>query len=280
MYKTPTIFGKLLEKQVPFAAYHTDLPLLSLWGDQFDPWVQPLDDYFEACDQGTLANVVAISPAFAGDLRTDDHSQGDVRLGQRFIREVFDAFVQSKQWERGLFILTYDEWGGFFDHVKPPTLPDQRASADLENDFGLAGFRVPTILASPYARQNYVDHRVYDHTSTLRFVEWRFLGAPPEGAGRRQHLEPHPPRPPRQQRRAVPRRDPSRSGARVRPRTRSRSGPTAWPAPRTRSPPPRRSPRASTPTRSWSRRSSRRCSTASTAKVEHTPWFDVDLKGA
>ena len=183
MYKTPTIFDKLLEKQVPFAAYHTDLPLLSLWGDQFDQWIQPLDDYFDACDQGTLANVVAISPAFAGDLRTDDHSQGDVRLGQRFIREVFDAFAQSKQWERGLFILTYDEWGGFFDHVKPPTLPDERASADLENDFGLAGFRVPTILASPYARQNYVDHRVYDHTSTLRFVEWRFLGAPPEGAG-------------------------------------------------------------------------------------------------
>lgn len=183
MFKTPTIFGKLLEQQVPFAAYHTDLPLLALWGDQFDQWVQPIDDYFDACDQGTLANVVAISPAFAGDLRTDDHSQGDVRLGQRFIREVFDAFARSKQWERGLFILTYDEWGGFFDHVKPPTLPDQRASADLQNDFGLAGFRVPTILASPYARQNYVDHRVYDHTSTLRFVEWRFLGAPPEGAG-------------------------------------------------------------------------------------------------
>ena len=89
----------------------------------------------------------------------------------------------SKQWERGLFILTYDEWGGFFDHVKPPMLADERASADIENDFGLAGFRVPTIMASPYARQNYVDHRVYDHTSILRFVEWRFLGAPPEGPG-------------------------------------------------------------------------------------------------
>ncbi len=151
MYRTPTIFGKLLERQVPFAAYHTDLPLLALWGDQFDPWIRPMDDYFEACSSGTLANVVAISPAFAGDLRTDDHSQGDVRLGQRFIREVFDAFARSKQWERGLFVLTYDEWGGFFDHVKPPMLADERASADIENDFGLAGFRVPTIMASPYA---------------------------------------------------------------------------------------------------------------------------------
>jgi len=183
MYQTPTIFGKLVEHQVPFTTYHTDIPLLSLWGDRFDPWIRTIDDYFESCADGTLTNVVAISPGFTGDLRTDDHSQGDVRLGQRFIREVFDAFVQSKHWEHGLFILTYDEWGGFFDHVKPPTLADQRASADLENDFGLAGFRVPTILASPYARQNYVDHRIYDHTSTLRFVEWRFLGAPAEGPG-------------------------------------------------------------------------------------------------
>jgi phospholipase C len=168
---------------VPFTTYHTDIPLLALWGSEFDSFIRPLDDYFEACAGGTLPNVVAISPGFIGDLRTDDHSQGDVRLGQRFIREVFNAFATSPQWERGLFILTYDEWGGFFDHVKPPLLADQRASPDLDDSFGLAGFRVPTILASPYARPGFVDHRTYDHTSMLRFVEWRFLGAPPEGPG-------------------------------------------------------------------------------------------------
>ncbi len=65
----------------------------------------------------------------------------------------------------------------------PPLLADDRAAKDLNDSFGLAGFRVPTILASPYARPGYVDHRVYDHTSMLRFVEWRFLGAPPEGPG-------------------------------------------------------------------------------------------------
>jgi phospholipase C len=157
--------------------------LLALWGNEFDAYIKPLDDYFEACASGTLSNVVAITPGFVGDLRTDDHSQGDVRLGQRFIREVFNAFATSSQWEHRLFVLTYDEWGGFFDHVKPPILADERASTDLNNSFGLAGFRVPTILASPYARPGSVDHRVYDHTSTLRFVEWRFLGAPPEGPG-------------------------------------------------------------------------------------------------
>jgi phospholipase C len=82
-----------------------------------------------------------------------------------------------------LFILTYDEWGGFFDHVAPPHLPDDRASANDENDFSQAGFRVPTVLASPRARRNFVDTTQYDHTSVLRFLEWRFLGAPPRGPG-------------------------------------------------------------------------------------------------
>ena len=183
MYTTPTIFGKLRAAGVPFTTYHTDIPILALWGPEFDAYIKPLDDYFEACSSGTLPNVVAVTPGFRGDLRTDDHSQGDLRLGQRFIREVFQAFASSPHWEHGVFILTYDEWGGFFDHVKPPILADERATSNLDNSFGLAGFRVPTILASPYARPGFVDHRVYDHTSILRFVEWRFLGAPPEGSG-------------------------------------------------------------------------------------------------
>ena len=69
-------------------------------------------------------------------------------MGQRFSREVFNAFAASPQWEHGLFVLTYHEWGGFFDHVKPPILADARATPDLDAGFGLA-----------------------------------FLGAPPEGPG-------------------------------------------------------------------------------------------------
>ena len=94
---------------------------------------------------------------------------------------MFRAFTNSPHWERGLFILTYDEWGGFFDHVAPPVLPDLLSSSVDEKNFGQAGFRVPTVLASPYARPGYVDHRQYDHTSIMRFLEWRFLGAPAEG---------------------------------------------------------------------------------------------------
>jgi phospholipase C len=81
--------------------------------------------------------------------------------------------------------LTYDEWGGFFEHVAPPTLRDDRASDVDEDNFGQAGFRVPTRMISPYARPGFVDHQVYDHASILRFIEWRFLGAPAHGAGRK-----------------------------------------------------------------------------------------------
>src|SRR5690606_9019468 len=80
-------------------------------------------------------------------------------------------------------ILTYDEWGGFFDHRRPPRLPDDRSSPEDRQNFGQAGFRVPTRLISPYSRPGFVDHRLYDHASILRFHEWRFLGAPPEGRG-------------------------------------------------------------------------------------------------
>jgi hypothetical protein len=66
--------------------------------------------------------------------------------------------------------------------VRPPVLADDRYSSNLDDNFGQAGFRVPTLLASPYAQPGYADHTVYDHTSILRFLEWRFLGAPATGS--------------------------------------------------------------------------------------------------
>src|SRR5690606_23793186 len=142
-----------------------------------------MEQYFDDCAAGTLPQVALLEPGYLGGSRTDNHPHGDVRAGERFVRDAFAAFARSPHWERGLFILTYDEWGGFYDHVPPPVLPDDLASAVDADNFGQAGFRVPTVLASPYAPRGYVDHQVYDHTSILRFLEWRFFGAPPEGPG-------------------------------------------------------------------------------------------------
>jgi hypothetical protein len=84
-----------------------------------------------------------------------------------------------------MFVLVYDEWGGFFDHLPPAKFPDDRESPIDEDDFGQGGFRVPAMIISPYARPGAVDHTLYDHTAIMRFLEWRFMGAPATGPARR-----------------------------------------------------------------------------------------------
>ena len=183
-YDWETIWDRLGRAGVPAAYYYTDLPVLALWGGRLDSFTHPITDYFEQAQAGKLPRVVFVDPAFLGDNRTDDHPRADIRAGQRFLRDVFAAFARSKHWKRGAFVVMYDEWGGFYDHVRPPVLPDNRPNPVDDENFGQAGFRVPALVASPYARRGYVDHTLYDHTSVLRFLEWRFLGAPPHGAGK------------------------------------------------------------------------------------------------
>lgn len=184
-YSSPTIFERLQSAGVTAVEYFTNVPVALLWGARMFPFVRTLDQYFSDAEAGTLPNVSFITPWFGGPFRTDDHPHGDIALGQRFIEALYTTFVRSPQWQRGMFVLVYDEWGGFFDHVPPPVVPDARASRDDLDNFGQTGFRVPSMIASPYVRRGYVDHNLYDHTSILRFLEWRFLGAPAEGPARR-----------------------------------------------------------------------------------------------
>jgi len=180
----PTIWDRLAAANVPARYYYIDLPVPVLWTTGMEAsGATNLENYFDDAAAGRLPNVVFVDPGFLGAGRTDDHPHADIRAGQRFLYDVFRAFVESPHWEHGAFILTYDEWGGFFDHVAPPQFPDDRASSDDEENFAQAGFRVPSLVASPYARPGYVDHTVMEHTSVLRFLEWRFLGAPATGTG-------------------------------------------------------------------------------------------------
>ena len=99
-----------------------------------------------------------VDPAFGdigvlgGGVSGDEHPHGDVRVGQAFMADVVHAFMESPQYKRGALFIVYDEWGGFFDHVRPPRVPDLRTSRDLNQDFGQMGFRIPAVLVSPYAR--------------------------------------------------------------------------------------------------------------------------------
>jgi phospholipase C len=147
------------------------------------PFSRKMETFAADAAAGKLPSVTFVCPSFLGDNRSDDHPHGDPRAAQAFVRDTFATFAKSPQWERGLFVLTYDEWGGFFEHVAPPILPDGRAAKNDADNFAQAGFRVPTVLASPYAQPGFVDHTLYDHTSILRFIEWRFLGAPARGPG-------------------------------------------------------------------------------------------------
>ena len=83
-------------------------------------------------------------------------------------RQIYNAVTQSPAWPRTLLIFTFDEWGGFFDHVPPPAAPDVSPSTQQR------GFRIPCLLVSPFARRGHVAHGVYDHTSILKLVEWRW----------------------------------------------------------------------------------------------------------
>lgn len=179
--------------------FFVDLPAIALWGERMLPFTQHIEEYFARAATGTLPRVTFIDPGFTTGLRTDDHPYADIRAGQKLVGDYVKAFVESPHWKNGVMFITYDEWGGFFDRVTPPTLPDNFAGQGPARDddpntphagFEQAGFRVPTMMLSPYAKPGFVDHRVYDHTSILRFLEWRFLNAPPDAAADPSTLDP------------------------------------------------------------------------------------------
>jgi phospholipase C len=80
------------------------------------------------------------------------------------------AFIESPSWATGAMFINYDEWGGFFDHVPPPKMADEWA----KDGFDQLGFRVPTMLVSPWATGGRTAHGVYDHASILSFIEWNW----------------------------------------------------------------------------------------------------------
>ena len=84
--------------------------------------------------------------------------------------QVYEAVTAGPGWARTALVVNYDEWGGFFDHVAPTATPD----ATPEAGTGMRGFRTPALLVSPRARRGFVSHIVYDHTSVLKMIEWRW----------------------------------------------------------------------------------------------------------
>ncbi|MBV9368475.1 MAG: alkaline phosphatase family protein [Frankiales bacterium] len=173
----PTIWDRLSAAGVPATYYFSDLPFLVLWGEKYLGISRHVDTFFADALAGRLAPFSYLDPSFLGEGQggsNDDHPHADIRRGQAFLSLVATAIANSPQWKSTALVITYDEWGGFFDHVRPPRLPDDHVTVGSEYDHSQAGFRVPAFVFSPFARRGGIDHHVYDHTSILKFVEWRF----------------------------------------------------------------------------------------------------------
>lgn len=167
----PTIWERLTAAGIDWAYYYSDLPFLALFPAVGTDRLWRLEDFFEDAEAGRLPAVCVVEPAFGSN---DDHPPHHPMLGQMFLSSVYTALATSPQWKNCLLVITYDEHGGFFDHVPPPKAVDERAA----DGFDQLGFRVPTLVVGPYVKPGYVSSVVYDHTSVLRHIEKTF-GLPP-----------------------------------------------------------------------------------------------------
>jgi len=166
---------------------------------RFQPWasshmgnVVPTSQYFDDLKNGTLPSVAFIEELPGLDehagatLASTVHSGNSVQAGAEYMSKFINALMQSQYWKDSVFILTFDEAGGYYDHVPWQTAvhPDGIKPMDLlpkdnqyiipQGDFTNTGFRTPTIVISPFSKKNYVSHTVMDHTAILKFIETRF----------------------------------------------------------------------------------------------------------
>jgi phospholipase C len=173
----PTIWDRLADRGVPGRYYYGDVPFLGLWGAKYTPISLPIDAFYQDCAAGTLPAVSFVDGPFLTELTgtgVDDHPHGDIRAGEAMMNKIYRAVTQSPAWNRTVLVINFDEWGGFFDHVPPPVAPIPPADRAAGNTDGLRGFRTPTVLVSPFARRRHTSHTLYDHTSVLRMIEWRW----------------------------------------------------------------------------------------------------------
>jgi phospholipase C len=207
-YSAPTIFRAMNTANVSWLYYYHDGVFLANFADFFDPAIQgkvfPDSDLMNrlagTCSGGTcdpdqaLPQVIFIdSPSGSSGL--DEHPDNNVQTGSAYVQSIISALMKSDAWQDSVFILSYDEGGGLYDHVPPFTvpLPDSYAPGqcpdpnngspayclvgNLGGTFNLTGFRVPLIVISPYAKPNFVSHIPRDYTAILAFIEKQFTVA-------------------------------------------------------------------------------------------------------
>jgi phospholipase C len=146
---TPEIWNPLTD----FVTVHKDRQLSN---------IQDSSRFFAQAKAGTLPAVSWVIP----NNTMSEHPSALVSTGQSWVTSVVNAVMRSPDWSSSAIFLAWDDWGGFYDHMKPPTID--------QNGLGL---RVPGLVISPYARKGYIDHQTLSFDNYLTFIEDDFLGS-------------------------------------------------------------------------------------------------------
>ena len=153
--------------------------------------VVPVSQYLADVQNGTLPSVAFIETGYLSGQDEHPSSGTNAQSGAAYVQSLIDPLMTSPSWKDSVFILTYDESGGMYDHVPPvPAVnPDGIAPVDLAPtdicgtgndlngfncDFNYTGYRLPLIVVSPFTKKNFVSHTVADYTAILKLIETRF----------------------------------------------------------------------------------------------------------
>lgn len=180
------VYDWLDRNNISWRVYHQGIPFFAMmlhWiprilsNKHFRPFNQFEPDMANT-PPAQRPQVVFIEPAY-GDCPhlgrcTDDHAPSGVSDGQEFLMQVYNAVTASQSfWKRSVTIVTYDEHGGFFDHVSPPLIPTVPPPGTNYPPFKSLGVRTPAYVISPFVKQG-VAHNLFDHTSILKFIGDKF----------------------------------------------------------------------------------------------------------
>ena len=180
-----TIFDRLDHGKVPWRLYNGSIPSPYYFPNFRNNHSQvarcfPAEQFFAHAADGKLATVTYMEENFG--YQSEENPQ-DIAYGESFLRRVVEAVMHSPHWPKTALFITYDEHGGWFDHVPPPAAirPDDippnltlSSKGTFPAGFNRYGFRVPLTIVSPWGRTDYISHKVADHTSILAFIEHRF----------------------------------------------------------------------------------------------------------
>ena len=178
----PTIFRTLSQNHISWRYYYQDS---SVYLASFSDWaayqgnVYNISHYFtDLQNPSTLPQVIFIERGSQSGL--DEHPTNNIQKGAADVANIMNAFLQSPVYQNSVFILTYDEGGGLYDHVPPfaepapDSIPPMLKTGDISSTFAQSGFRVPVIVVGPWVKPHFVSHVNRDYTAMLKLIETRF----------------------------------------------------------------------------------------------------------